>query len=926
MESITDKLDENKPGGPERIPGGFSYHELGRYVLDQEFISETYFKQVCQNLHITFEVAFLETDVDTEISSSRHLINQELVRKNICTLIGLQVFSSCPKHVRKQLQEGTNFELVSEIRSLIIEFFQKFTATQTAIDSWIGVSESTDSSTSSGKASALSPTPSLLESVKTFKALSRRVRASFISETHPLTADFSRALAEYLSDRPIEKFADMFRAASKADFSRALAEHLSDGPIDKFADICRAAIKNVLNLDPINSSELLQLEPQTHAPLVEEINTFNTDSTADHIVRELKSIKLLKSIRPSLNQLGELLESITATFKIMELRQSLGVFYFHELNSPAAKDVSMFMRAQMLIHFILFADTKPWVAKHELTHRHIIITPFKLAGHDFDEDRQIKLSNGSIFITQSHSYDQVSRLRDLLSQVDEWQENQRQKSQKKSIRYSNHLYKFAYKVDFEIEEQLDDDTLVVSFDETCPSRLTSNLNTFIGFRLARHGLELDPISRHYFNDLARSYILNLYEVFYGSKTVQDPFPFFLTTEDKFFQELDSQNIELELLSRLRVDPAQLPLFGQAMISELKSKLILNHQADFFLLSPSDQYLGLITCNTVESALRYFSNRGRHFAVSDDFIYVNMLTDLDQSLNITQALDRLCRDFVLEQQTDRMIRHVYKLSQLTESQLKYIFQQAPVQILDTIARYLRQLFFSQKTAKVEVFKMFYQMALEQSTITEERYNLYNKGLKEFLGTEQVVVVPPAVEFNEQNLGQFAEQVKSHILYASILQIADPGSSEVTAKQVGQLANIIVQQTDTSLCDQIFDHLLQHNSLQIVFTHLHDAYAIRPEERRQVAEHFIRRIFEKFEVLKIEYGLARLVRKLPLDLIKSMYGLGSNLPSDLSEIVSDSLEQMRTLNPDTTQRDLDHILQLLTKDITRQSGMQVLKTIL
>ena len=870
------KTSNNNLQSFERIPEEFSYSQLGKYVLDQEFISPSISRQVRNITNISFAIAFLETDLESKIRSSRHLIDNELVEKNIHALIGLHVFRLCSKQGRKQLQAGVPFENVADVYSVLTQIYNSFRDTDTAVQFWNDI----------------------FASIQSFKGLSSKVRSDFVLNTHALTSDFARMCSSYFSDGTIERLADMFRETSQ----------------------------NVLEFDSINSPDLLNLKPQTHAPFVDEVNQFNTDSTADHIIRELKSIKLLKSIQPSFTQLGQLLESIPQNVQILELRQRAGVFYFHEFDQISVRDMSLFRRAQLLIHFILFADIQPWVVHQTLeVPGQLIDNPFRLAGHTFQEDRKVDAGLGSLAISQSHTYDQLSRLKWFMSEVDTLKENQRYKRAKGSIRYSNHLYKFARQIDKELEGHLDGENINASFQQIIPSRLTSQLNTYIGYRLSRHDIELDSVTRHYFNDLARSYILNLYQAFYSDKQFDSQFPIFLTEEDKFFQLLASQNLRRSQLSQLVENPEPTRLFNSQSLSILRSKLFLKRKIDLVLTWEMDIQMTLINPTNAKSLLDCID---RKMSYRQDYnqVYDYIIENIEQSLVASQALDDICRDFLRTHiiERDKMHKVVKLLSQLNKEQLSYILNLGPLTILRCTKRYRTEFKSNKMHVDIKVFEVFYQLALEQGHIDQDEYNQFNQDLKEYLKIESIPEHIPEIEFSQQNLDSLVDTAKINILYGCILLLAK--YETIDESRVNHLASILSEQPNSFVAEELLELMIKSDSLKLFWKHLTSDDVYFKEQRLGLAECFIRTIFERFPVLKFELGMHSLVNALPLDLIKAMHGLDNNLPIHLSVVARECIESIRQMRGESFQEDLDESLRIITKDLPYQAGLPLIKSII
>jgi len=860
----------------ERIPEEFSYSQLGEYVMNPEFISPSINEQVRKIANISFTIAFLETDLESKIISYRHLIDEELVEKNIHTLIGLHAFRLCSKKGRKQLQSGETFENVADIYSVLTQIYNSFIDTDTAVEFWNDI----------------------FASIQSFKGLSSKVRSDFVLNAHALTSDLARMFSSYFSDGIVERFADMFRESSQ----------------------------KVLEYDPTDTPDLLEWSPQTHASLVEEVNQFNTDSTADHVIRELKSIKLLKSIQPSLTQLGQLLESIPQNFQVKELRQRAGVFYFHKFDNVAVRDMSLFRRAQLLIHFILFADIQPWVVHQTLeVPGQLIDNPFRLAGHTFQEDRKVDAGLGSLAISQSHTYDQLSRLKWFMSEVDTLKENQRYKRARGSIRYSNHLFKFARQVDKELAVQLDGENINASFQQTIPSRLTSQLNTYIGYRLRQHDIELDSVTRHYFNDLARSYILNLYQAFYSDKQFDSQFPIFLTEEDKFFQLLANQNLRRSQLSQLVENPEPTRLFNNKSLSILRSKLFLKRKIDLVLTRDMDLQMNLITQLNATSLLD-FIDRKISFRQDYNQVYDYIIENIEQSLVASQALDDIYNDFLNTHiiERDKMHKVVKLLSQLNQEQLSSILNLGPLTILLCTERYRKEFYMNELKVNIEVFEVFYQLALEQGHIDQSEYDNFHRALKDYLKKDFIPEHAPKVEFSQQQLDVLADKAKINILYGCILLLAK--FPTIHNRSVNHLASILSKQPNSFVAEELLELMIKSDSLKLFWKHLTSDDILFQQHRLELAECFIRTIFERFPVLKFELGMHSLVNALPLDLIKAMHGLDNNLPIHLSVVVNECIESIRQMRGESFQEDLDESLRIITKDLPYQAGLPLIKSII
>ncbi len=225
----------------EKITPKFFYKDLGIYVLDQlARVTQNSHEEFTKVFELSFIVSFLETSLDKEIRSRNHLLDRELIGKNIDAIVGLYIFKSCSRLARTKLQAGEPFESILDISTLISGAFQELKNPKNGLQFWQKV----------------------LQSVREFQALSRNAQTTFIDTSGPMTRAFSQALVQGIATPPIIKFADMFREATE----------------------------QVFNPDPQQSSVLIQPHPETQHATITNLNTFNTTLSTDQIIRELKSI------------------------------------------------------------------------------------------------------------------------------------------------------------------------------------------------------------------------------------------------------------------------------------------------------------------------------------------------------------------------------------------------------------------------------------------------------------------------------------------------------------------------------------------------------------------------------------------------------------------------------------------------------------
>jgi len=806
----------------------------------------------------SFQMAYFEKTKDRELHSESKGINFDWIFDAIEPLLGLYIYSVASKDSKEQLKQNIPFNQIHELAEICGDIRAQFENTNTGQRFWNN---------------------QLLASIQEYQTLvSAKYRKFLSGSSNPYLKTFKKRIISSISAKTATRFRELFER------KEARSPETFQGPLEGF------------NLH--------------HQVVSDSLSKGDLDQNQERILQSVRMLKVLKFIHPDLETFAALFNRIQTDFTPVHLQEFQGNY---KLTPFSLRTDHPEHALDQLVQFILF--TRP-------NSQLITTQPFTLGSLELNPTTILE---DMLYITESSVAKQLRAFDYLTQTVTELAQSQeapvltngdRRYTDFPFTQYHSHIFEETEEADpaEPIEPTKPPEEITVS------STLDSFLDTVITQQLSYHGLELHPVTEHYFRAYAKYQVLKLHTAFESNPTSSSSMFIFTSEQDSFVDAIDSGAFDLAKLAQLKSDSNRKPMFA-AFLSETFKKNLTVKNRNTMICPAAHEYLALFDENRRHSVIEQFDSiLDTNLSMKDT--YIDLVNRLDQVFDVDTILRDILTHFNVHQDGETIAGALLFLANLSNEQLIDFFNLDPAGTLDTLKKLIDSMLEVPELAKFDDIAMIIELlnvAYNQGQITEgQRTQLIEK-------TKQNAGEDPRTERSEiefaikpKNLQELINTIKLNTFYYNLIQASK--SRQITLEHVQAVAYMISDLDQSDLIEQLFKYLLNSKSLSSFLTIL---YQMTDDQACQnLCRNFLEIIFRRIEANK---DMLNLISRLDSELIKSLYGVDNNLPAQYQEWVQEYLHALDNKGLDCLSG-LKSLLPKLTSKVKHSSYNQALKSLL
>jgi len=289
----------NLPNLESLQPSQDLYPDLGEFVLNTiADISESNLEDFNKVAAISLTMAYFDIKTDIEVLTKSKELNFGLLYYEIQPLLGLYIYSICPKETQKKFKQNTPFEQIIELNSIARYIADQLKDTTTGVKFW----------------------NDMLSSIKKYQALATKKHAEFLQGPRQLRKHKNRIL-DAVSAHTAESFRDLFESATS---------------------------NNGLKIPGFNDPH--------HEVVASSLSERSKVSNPDRILQSIRMLKVLKYIHPDLETFSGIYTRIQQDFAPSYLQEFQGEYHLKPFTPGSFLDTH---DLDQVTQFILFTNPNP---------------------------------------------------------------------------------------------------------------------------------------------------------------------------------------------------------------------------------------------------------------------------------------------------------------------------------------------------------------------------------------------------------------------------------------------------------------------------------------------------------------------------------------------------------------------------------------
>lgn len=285
----------------ERLqPSQDLYPDLGEFILDTiSDISEPNREDFNKVVAISFTMAYFDIKTDRDVLSKSKELDFVLIFEEIKPLLGLYIYSICPKETQKKFKQNTPFEQIHELNSIASHIAEKLRNTTTGFQFWNDI----------------------LASIQRYQALATKKHTEFLKGSRQLSKYKNRIL-DAISANTANSFRDLFQSTPESEVQKK---------IPGFND-------------------------PHHDVVASSLSKGSLDSNPERILQAIRMLKVLKYIHPDLETLNDIYTRIQKDFTPSHLQEFQGEYNIKPFTPGSFLDTH---DLDQVTQFVLFTNPNP---------------------------------------------------------------------------------------------------------------------------------------------------------------------------------------------------------------------------------------------------------------------------------------------------------------------------------------------------------------------------------------------------------------------------------------------------------------------------------------------------------------------------------------------------------------------------------------
>lgn len=813
------------------------YPDLGEFVLETiADIRGASLEDFNKVVAISFTMAYFNIQTYEEVKTRSKELNFLLIFEEIKPLLGLYIYSICPKVTQKKFKQNTPFDELLELNCISRYIADKLRDTTTGVEFW----------------------NDMLASIQKYQELATKKHKEFLQGPRQLRKYKNRIL-DAISANTAKSFRDLFQSAPESEVQKK---------IPGFND-------------------------PHHEVVASSLSKGSKDSNPERILQSIRMLKVLKYIHPDLETFSGIYTRIQQDFAPSHLQEFQGEYHLKPFTPGSFLDTH---DLDQVTQFILFTNPNPQL---------VSVDPFRLGTLELEPTTDIE---GQVYLTESSLALQLRSFYQVLDMVQELSQTQKKPVLKNGdTRYADISLKVSHTISTEV------------LTETVGSSLDNFLDSFISQQLDTHGLNLHPVTEHYFRMYAKYQILNLTTNFDANSGQIGALFMFVPEQDSLSDAIDSEAFFQAKLAHMTTQDVENGLFDRESLSIFKERL--KFEDKIVLISPAThEYVALAYDKNLEGIIDSFDSvLDAELSIKDS--YISLSRKLESLFDISTILADILNSFNANQHLENILGAQLLLSNLSDEQLVELYNIDPQGILDTIEKVIKEL-ESGSLEDVDDVSMILEMikvAHTQKGITTRKKNQLIKNLQKVVDQNTLIErLDAEFEITPSNIFSLANKIKLHAYYYNLIKISK--ARTLTSDHVQAIAYMLSDLEQIKLTERLFEDLASSKTLSN-FLHILSQNP-QDEHCESLYEDFLDIIFQK---IKTGNNLKEVMSLLDISSLKAIYGVENQLPERYSLCIQQQLQELQN-DGSHHLSNLKMILPQLTSKVPHNSTNQAIKSLM